>query len=158
MSAEDDRTKESATVLNKVATAAFPATGLAPWMSQYNKQTEAVIVGVKTVGDISKEIDRRQWMSNHPKQKPPESDADPDEPAFDASKARGGSGMVAFCLNRLASNMHNYAPSVDGMRTRQAIALAKANNPGVATQPGAPEKRSLWQKLTMQGKDKEKVG
>lgn len=157
MSAEEDRTKETATVLNKVATAAFPAVGLAPWMSEYDKRTEAVIVGTKTLADISEEIDRRQWLSKNGNAKDkPESKADPDEPFFDVSLARGGSGMVAFCLNRLSANMHNYAPSIEGKRTRQAIALARANNPGVASLPAEGQKRSLFEKITGRGKEKEK--
>ena len=154
MSAEDDRTKESATALNKIVTSAYPEIGLAPWMSHYDKRTEAVIVGVHTIGDIAEEIDRRQWISKNPAKKAPPSVADPDEPGYDASQARGGSGMVAFCLNRLASNMHNFAPSIDGIRTRQGIAWAKANNPGMATTPGDEKKKSWAEKLHLPGSGK----
>lgn len=143
MSAEDERTKESATALTKIVTSAYPEVNLAPWMSHYDKRTEAVIVGIRTIGDIAEEVDRRQWMTRNPSKKAAPSLADPDAPGFDASQARGGSGMVAFCLNRLASNMHNFAPSIDGMRTRQGIAWAKANNPGMAT-PTDEKKKSGW--------------
>jgi hypothetical protein len=153
LSAEEDRTKESATVLAKVSTAAFPAESLAPWMSHYDKKTQAVIVGVKTIADLVEEEARQEWMIRNPDaEKPPETDT-PEERIFDTTKLSGADYMTAFALNRLAANMHNFAPSVDGMRTKQAIALAKANNPGVAAQPDAPQKKSLWQKLTLQ-KDK----
>lgn len=154
MSAEDDRTKENATVLAKVSTAAFPAEGLAPWMSHYDKKTEAVIVGTKTIADIVEEVSRQEWILDHPDAKPPEKLEG--EEIFDTSDLTGADYMTAYCLNRLAINMHNFAPSIDGMRTRQAIALAKANNPGMATQPGEEKKRSLWEKITFQGRGKEK--
>lgn len=155
MSAEDDRTKESATVLNKVATAAFPAVGLAPWMSEYDKRTEAVIVGTMTIADISHEVERRAYMTKHPNEKVEDADLDESAPGYDEAKARGGAGMIAFCLNRLASNMHNYAPSIGGIRTRQGIAFAKANNPGLATAPNEEKKRTLWQKMTFQNRGKQ---
>jgi hypothetical protein len=154
-SAEEDRTKESATVLNKVATAAYPAESLAPWMSHYDKRTEAVIVGVKTIADVAEELDRQIFMIKHPEA--PKEPVEGEELLFDTSKLRGGAYMMAFCLNRLAINMHNFAPSIDGMRTRQAIALAKANNPGVAAQPGEEKKRSMWEKMTGRGKEKDKT-
>lgn len=154
-SAEDDRTKESATVLNKVATAAFPAEGLAPWMSHYDKKTQAMIVGVKTIADVGEELDRQVWMKEHPEaEKEAKTEGDEQvEEMFDTSKTTGAAYIFAYGLNRLAANMHNYAPSIDGIRTKQAIALAKANNPGVAAQPGEAKKRSLWDKIT--GKNKE---
>jgi hypothetical protein len=153
-SAEDDRTKESATVLNKVATAAFPANGLAPWMSHYDKKMEAVIVGIKTIADVAEELERQVFLAGHPNGAPkPEGE----EELFDLSKQQGAAYIMGFGLNRLASNMHNFAPSIDGMRTRQAIALAKANNPGVMSQPGqGDQKRSIWDKLTGKGKEKDK--
>lgn len=152
MSAEEKRTEESATVLNKVATAAFPAEGLAPWMSHYDKRTEAMIVGIKTIADVGEELDRQVWMNEHPKEKaPPREDAEPE--TFDTSELKGAAYIFAYGLNRLASNMHNFAPSIDGIRTKQAIALARANNPGVAAQPGEPKKRSLFDKIT--GRNKE---
>jgi hypothetical protein len=154
MSAEDDRTKESATVLNKVATAAYPALKLAPWMSHYDKRTQAVIVGTKTIADIVEEVDRQEWMFKHPEEEAPAKQEDGEEELFDTSKLSGAAYMTAFCLNSLASNMHNFAPSIDGMRTKQAIALAKANNPGMATAT-EEKKKSLWQRLTTIGqKDK----
>lgn len=156
MSAEEDRTKESATVLNKVATAAYPAESLAPWMSHYDKRTEALIVGVKTIADVGEELDRQVWMKEHPDIMVPEAEKEPstEEEVFDTSKLQGAAYIFAFGLNRLAANMHNYAPSIDGIRTKQAIALAKANNPGVAAMPDEPKKRSLWQQITRTGKDK----
>ena len=155
MSSEDERTKENATVLAKVSTAAFPAVSLAPWMSHYDKRTEAVIVGTKTIADIVEEVSRQDWIIKNPSKKAPEAPQD-GEDLFDTSQLRGADYMTAFCLNRLAINMHNYAPSIDGMRTRQAIALAKANNPGMATQPGEEKKRSMFEKLTFRGKEKDK--
>lgn len=153
--AEDDRTKESAAAISKVTTAAFPALGLAPWMSHYDKKTQAMIVGVKTVADVGEELDRQVWMKAHPEAEKEAKAEDDDEveEMFDSSKVQGAAYIFAFGLNALARNMHNYAPSIDGMRTKQAIALAKANNPGVAAQPGDPKKRSLWDKIT--GKNKE---
>lgn len=162
--AEEDRTKEAATVLNKVATAAYPAVGLAPWMSHYDKKTEAAIVLIKTIADGAEELDRQVWMLDHPEVTlPPEESKETekdgeeteDEEIFDISRQSGGAYMFGYCLNRLASNIHNYAPSIDGIRTKQAIALAKANNPGVASQP-EQQKRSLFEKITGRGKEKEK--
>lgn len=158
--AEEDRTKEAATVLNKVATAAYPAVGLAPWMSHYDKKTEAAIVLIKTIADGAEELDRQVWMMEHPDVEPAlaekkEDEEEPEEEIFDISRQSGGAYMFGYCLNRLASNIHNYAPSIDGIRTKQAIALAKANNPGVASQP-EQQKRSLFEKITGRGKEKEK--
>jgi hypothetical protein len=157
LSAEDDRTKETATVLNKVATAAYPAEGLAPWMSHYDKKTEAAIVGMKTIADIGEELDRQIWNRDHPDEPKDKLNGDgplEEEEMFDTSRLTGAGYMFAFCCNALARNIHNYAPSVDGIRTKQAIALAKANNPGMATN-AEEKKKSLWQKLTTMGqKDK----
>lgn len=157
MSAEEDRTKESATVLAKVSTAAFPAESLAPWMSHYDKKTQAVIVGTKTIADIAEELDRQEFMYLHPEENGKKEAAQESEDGemFDTSKLSGGAYMMAFCLNRLAINMHNFAPSVDGIRTRQAIALAKANNPGVAAQPNEKKKRSLFDKILGKNKAQE---
>lgn len=155
-SAEEDRTKESAAAISKVTTAAFPAEGLAPWMSHYDKKTEAVIVGVKTIADVSEELERQVWRVQHPKEEQPKK-AEGDEPEmFDTTELEGAAYIFAFGLNRLASNMHNFAPSIEGMRTRQAIALAKANNPGVAALPDQPKKRSLWEKMTLQNRGADK--
>jgi len=153
-SAEEARTKETATVLNKVATAAFPAEGLAPWMSDYNKQTNSVVVITKTIAAIAEELDRQVWMKEHPDEPVPEGE-EAEEQIFDLSKLKGAAFMYGFGLNALASNIHNYAPSIDGKRTRQAIALAKANNPGVFSAQPDQKKRSLFDKILGKGKEKE---
>lgn len=195
MSAENQRTAEIATVMSKVATAAYPAVGLAPWMSDYDKRTEAAIVLIKTIADGAEELDRQVWMLSHPDQvasglpiaemmlldkiavlekggaakeqleslkaeldrvrqiRAPKEE-DEEEELFDLSKQSGGAYMFGFCLNQLAKNMHNYAPSIDGKRTKQAINLGKATNPGIATQPGEERKKSWAEKLHLPGTGK----
>lgn len=151
MTQEEKRNEENASVLAKVSTAAFPVESLAPWMSDYDKKMEALIVGIRTVADVAEELDRQVWLlerGNKPKPKTGEEDI------FDPSELHGAAYIFAFGLNRLALNMHNHAPSIDGKRTRQAIALARANNPGIAGLPGEEKKQTAWEKIKSLGRSK----
>ena len=195
MSAEEDRIKENATTLAKVTTAVFPAHSLAPWMSHYDKRTEAVIVMAKTIGDVAEELERQKWLKNHPDEETypgldgkaekaiaeleklgwnadadkkqmlvllktqlakKQDDEELEEELFDLEKLNGADYMFAFCLNSMAKNMHNHAPSIDGIRTKQGIAMAKASNPGMSVQPDQP-KKSLFQRIKSIGQQKDQA-
>jgi hypothetical protein len=185
---EEDIANRSATM--HVVKAAFPEAHPAPWMSVYPKQTEAIVVNLKTVGDVGKELDRRKWLDDQSRNQPELEDAktwdevgklwlekhpgeqlpsilvrgngrktedaeEEGEPEFDANIVRGGPAMLAFCANALAQNIHDFAPSIDGLRTRQAIGLGGAVKSNITIQP--PEKRSLWQKIRGKGGESQQV-
>ena len=83
-----------------------------------------------------------------------ETEEEVEELEFDSERVRGGGGMYGYCLAKLAMHTHNLAPSIGGLGRKQAMSLGMAQKSGVAVEP---KKRSLWQKVTGQGKDEEKV-
>jgi hypothetical protein len=153
LSESPDETREKATVLTHLARASFPADNLAPWMSILKERQAVVLAGMKTIGKIGKELDRRAWLDKHPGEELPEEEAE-EEPEFLPERVRGPSGMFGFCVETLAQDIHNVAPSINGIGRKQAIGLGQAQKSGVAVEP---QKRTLWEKMTGKGKDKEQV-
>jgi hypothetical protein len=82
------------------------------------------------------------------------SDEKEEEEVFRIDRVRGASGMFGFCLQSLARNVHDLLPSVGGIGRRQAMSFGMAQKSGIAIEP---KKRSLAEKLTFRGKDKEQV-
>jgi len=77
-----------------------------------------------------------------------------EEELFQVERVRGASGMFGYCLRTLASNIHDLAPSIQGIGRRQALSLGMAQKSGVAIEP---KPRTLFEKMTFRGKDREKV-
>lgn len=79
-----------------------------------------------------------------------------EEPIFRTDRVRGASGMVGFVLRSFADNIHDIAPSVNGLARRQAMSLGMAHGEaGVAVLPKGG--RSIWQRITLRGRDKDQV-
>jgi hypothetical protein len=77
-----------------------------------------------------------------------------EEELFRIERVRGASGMFGYCLRQLAINTHDIAPSIQGIGRRQAMSLGMAQKSGVAVEP---KSRTLFEKMTGRGKDREKV-
>ena len=179
--------KEQAALLDRVGKTLFPEAHLAPWASILKKREVMLNMGLRTIADIGEELDRRSWLDKNPgkplptnlRSKPTSEDSAPPGAAkpegpegpgedegeteaeknefsveFDPSGVRGAAGMFAYCARSLAINSHDLAPSVDGIGRRQAGNIAQAMKSGVAVEP---PKRTAFEKLTLRGKNKEKV-
>lgn len=155
------RTDEQATVLKHAVTSAFPKSGLAPWMSILKEKQLAVVIALRTEADIAMELDRQAWMEANPEKPLPEEmkETDPipaEERLFDRGKVTGAAYMFGYCMERLAWNTHNMAPSLNGIGRVQALGFAKASAPvAVSTTPKPAQGRSLFERITGRGKEKE---
>jgi hypothetical protein len=78
-----------------------------------------------------------------------------EEAVFQLERVRGGSGMLGFCVRATANNLHDVAPSINGTGRLQGLHLGMAQKTGVAVEP---KKRSLMERVTFRGKDKERAG
>lgn len=145
--------KEKATVLSHVANAVLPAVNLAPWMSIGDKKDIYVRAGLKTIADIGEEIERQAWMLENPDKPKPERASEDDEeelPEFDPAKMSGAVYIMGYSISRMGQNIHNFSPSIGGLRTRQAIGYGSALKSGIAVEP---KKRSLLDKIMGKNKD-----
>lgn len=143
----NEETKEKATVLSHLAVVSFPAEHLAPWMSILRRPEIAAQIYMRTAQDAVEMLGREQWRLDHPKEADPEDE-------FDPEVADGAAWAFAYCAGKLASHIHDLAPSEGGIGRRQAMTLGMAQKSGVAVEP---IKRTFWQKITGRGKEQEKV-
>ena len=152
----DDEKAEKASLLDRGGKFLMPEAGLAPWGSFHKEQRLLVVIKLNTTAQIQKELRRQVWNLHHPAQplqRAEGDEPDPDIAPFDETEFRGADSVVAYGLNMLATNIHNYAPSEKGLRVEQILKVLQAQKTGIASEP---KKKTLWQKIT--GKNKPQAG
>jgi hypothetical protein len=154
MSMAEEEEKEKAAAVVHVTNAAFPQDHLAPWMGQLKDRQVFGLAVLKAIGINSERIDRHAWKDMHPKEKMPDGmkkaeEADAKlEDDFDVDmNARGAAANYGQNIITFVQCVHDYSPSADGIRTRQAIAIAAAVKSGMsptALQAQEPKKAHWW--------------
>jgi hypothetical protein len=116
------------------------------------KQTPAASVSPEKVEAIAAEI---TGLSKLLAEEDDEDEEEEDKgPLFDQTRVRGANGMFGFCMKTYAQYVHDLAPSEGGLRTKQAIAWGGSMRSGLSIEP---KPRSLWEKVTGRGKEKEQI-
>ena len=145
----DDEKAEKSALLDRIGKFIMPEGGLAPWGSIHKGDRLAALVRLQTTADVDKELRRQIWNLHHPEMPVErEKEDEPEVVVYDASNLSGADAVVAYGLNKFASNMHNYAPSEGGLRVNQTLKLGQAQRTGIASEPKGP---TLWQKITRRG-------
>lgn len=159
MSEENDEEKaEKAALLDRIGKFLMPEGGLPPWGSIHKVERLAAIVRLRTTSDIDAELRRQIWNLKHPedqRERPEELENDEAVAVYDETALSGADAVVAYGLNRFATNMHNYAPSEQGLRVNQALKLGQAQKTGLNTEPKKP---TLWQRIRGQGQAQQTGG
>ncbi len=164
MSQPSDEERERATAVMHVVSAAFPTEHLAPWEGVLDRGQVHSVVGLKWIGKVGVELDRRAWMTNHPDEPLPRELQDPDEenhkgePEFDFSKQRGAVNMYSYGLWALADLLHDYSPSTGGLGRKQAILVATSQRTGQSAAAIEPHPRSTWDKIRGKNKQSDLAG
>jgi hypothetical protein len=158
LSESPEELKERSTGLMYTMRALFPEMKIAPWMSVLSRQEAAISVVMGMMADLNEEIERRHWMDTHPENGhdlTEEEKAEVQAEEFDMAKTRGAAGILAFALKSLDKHTLNKNVSVGGLGRKQATHTSAAQKSGIVTEP---KKRTLLEKATGRGKDKEMTG
>jgi hypothetical protein len=144
---------EKAAALDRIGKALLPADKLSPWMGWYPKMAMlATVIFAKTTHEVAMELERQSWRLIKKRKfvRAPSADSD----VFDTTELVGAAYMLGFCCNCLAKNVHNYLPSFQGLRARQAMSLGQAQKTGVSTEPKKP---GLFDRIFRRGKQAAQV-
>lgn len=147
---EDEDEVEKGKAVTRATTAVLPESHLAPWMSDLPNMKLAIVEAKMSVlSRVAEKADKNKWRDEHPNKPLPkqfEAGEEKDErmaEEFDVDvHARGAAAAYAYGVGALVQEIHDRLPSVKGLRTKQAIAIAI----GAATRTGTTGVQEFEQK------------